>query len=122
MSTRSKAQAAVIYYDSANFSSSVRTAVVNWVNSVATALNADATPKAFARRYRAVYNSIPAGKGAKTANTSVLNAEVQLTDSAKWDSTTRAAVVAWLQAIAAKLTADATPKSFKRTQTFNFSR
>lgn len=120
MSSRTKAQASVTYYDSANFSSAVRTAVVNWVNAQATALNADATPKTFARKYRATYTTVPSGKNA--AKSEILQAEVLLTDSAKWDSTTRSAVVAWLQAIAAKLTADATPKSFKRTQTFTFSR
>lgn len=120
MSTRSKAQASVTYYDSVNFSSSVRTAIVNWVNAQATALNADATPKAYARKFRATYTTTPA-KGS-AAKSEVLQAEVLLTDSAKWDSTTRSNVVSWLQAIAAKLTADATPKSFKRVQTFTFSR
>lgn len=120
MSSRTKAQASVTYYDSANYASSVRTAIVNWVNAQATALSNDATPKSYARKFRATYTTSPA-KGA-AAKSAVLNAEINLVDSAKWDSTTRTAVVAWLQAIAVKLTNDATPKSFKRTQTFTFSR
>jgi hypothetical protein len=120
MSTRSKAQAIVNYYDSANYSSTLRTAVVAWVNAQAAALNADATPKAFKRKYVVQYSTAP--KGSKPGASAALNADITLTDSAKWDSTTRAAVVAWLQAVAVKLTNDATPKSFKRTQVFTFGR
>jgi hypothetical protein len=120
MSTRSKAQAVVTYYDSANYSSAQRTAIVAWVNAQATALNADATPKAYARKFKAQYSTSP--KGSKPGTSAALNADITLTDSAKWDSTTRSAVVAWLQAIAVKLTNDATPKTFKRTQVFLFGR
>ena len=115
MSTRSKAQASVTYYDSTNLRLAARTAIVNWVNAQATALSNDSTPKAFKRKYVAQYLT-----GA--AKSSVLQAQIELTDSAKWDATTRSAVVAWLQAVATKLTNDATPLTFKRTQVFTFGR
>lgn len=113
MSTRTKAQASVTYYDSANFTSAIRTAIVNWVNKEAAAVNAGTT--GYPRKYSAKYTSGP-------AKSTVLQAQVDLTDAAKWDATTKTAVVAWLQAIATQLTNDATPKAFKRTQVFTFGR